>query len=303
MRTKKAPTGGNKPSQPPRAAALKKPKPARATRKAAPAAARSRAPPTIAIAADARLLWVEPGLHSLTIAMSGGSAVALAGMTLPAVLVTAPNPSMGAAIELIGARDGGAWIDAGGGTVMLRAPGTGGHVLLTSYNPPGGAAAPLGIELRPAAAATAAPSALGGPALRAEIVLHIEREGDRQFTAGGWAGQLGSRQRVEALAVRPLEAISRGEVEYKVYGAGGRETPWVSDGKLCGTRGQGLPLTGFAIRLAPHLRNGFDVIYRGAFFASGPAPATRNGEACFAALRDDPLEAVEIRIVQRGGAR
>jgi hypothetical protein len=201
---------------------------------------------------------------------------------------------------LIGAGSGEAWIGAAGGTVTLRAPASGGHVLLTSYSPQGEAAELADAELRPinAVAATA-----GGAALRAEIVLHIEREGDRQFTAGGWAGRLGSRRRIEALAVRPLEAISQAEVEYKVYGSGGRETPWVSDGRLCGTRGQGLPLTGFAVRLAPHLRDGFDVSYRGAFFASGPTSAVRNGEACFATIRDDPLEAVEIRIVERGVAR
>jgi hypothetical protein len=264
--------------------------------------AKSRTLSKVVIAAEAQLLRVEPGLHSLAVTAFAGVSRALSGMTLPAVLVTAPSSGTGDAVELIGARGGGTWIGAAGGTVMLRAPAKGGHVLLTSYNLPGGAATPLGIELRPADAGAAAPPAPGGPALRAEIVLHIEREGDRQFTAGGWAGRLGSRLRVEALAVRPLEAITRGEVEYKVYSTGGRETPWVTDGRLCGTRGQGLPLTGFAIRLAPHLRNGFDVIYRGAFFASGPAPAARNGDACFATLRDDPLEAVEIRIVERGGA-
>jgi hypothetical protein len=251
--------------------------------------------------AEAQLLRVEPGLHNLTIAAFGETARRFAGVALPAVFVTVPDLGADGAIELIGTRGNGAWIDADGGTVTLRATAAGGHILLTKYCAPDGPTATLGIELRPADAATSVPAAAGGPPLRAEIVLHIEREGDRQFTAGGWAGRLGSRRRIEALAVRPLEAISHGEVEYKVYGAGGRETPWVSDGRLCGTRGQGLPLTGFAIRLAPHLRNGFDVIYRGAFFASGPAPAARNGEACFAPLRDDPLEAVEINIVERNG--
>jgi hypothetical protein len=245
------------------------------------------------------LLRVEPGLHSLVIAAFRNSARELAEMTLPAILITVPRSGTGDAVELIGARAGGAWIDAAGGMVIMRAPAAGGHVLLTSYSPPGETAIPLDFEFQPVDPAAMTLAAPGGPALRAEIVLHIEREGDRQFTTSGWAGRLGSRRRIEALAVRPLEAISGGEVEYKVYGAGGRETPWVSDGRLCGTRGQGLPLIGFAVRLAPHLRNRFDVIYRGAFFASGPAPAARNGEACLAPLRDDPLEAVEIRIVER----
>jgi hypothetical protein len=262
-----------------------------------------RAIPAVPIIAEAQLLRVEPGLHSLAIAATQGEARDVAGMILPTVFVAAPDAGREGAVELIGVPRGGAWIDAAGGTVTMRAPAAGGHILVTRYSPPDEAMPPLDIELRPVEAVTAALTAPGPPPLRAEIVLHIEREGDRQFTAGGWAGRLGSRRRVEALAVRPLEAISHGEVEYKVYSTGNRETPWVSDGRLCGTRGQGLPLTGFAVRLAPHLRNGFDVVYRGAFFASGPAPAARNGEACFAPLRDDPLEAVEIRIVERGGGR
>ena len=309
MRTKKTPPSRTKTAVPvPRETRPRVAKPAASSaltstsadsvRKRTP---RARAQSAISIVAEAQLLRVEPGLHNLTIAAFGETARPFTGVALPAVFVTVPDSGADEAIELIGARGNGAWIDAEGGTVTLRATAAGGHILLTRYCAPDGPAATPGIELRPADAATSVPAAAGSPPLRAEIVLHIEREGDRQFTVGGWAGRLGSRRRIEALAVRPLEAISHGEVEYKVYGAGGRETPWVSDGRLCGTRGQGLPLTGFAIRLAPHLRNGFDVIYRGAFFASGPAPAARNGEACFAPLRDDPLEAVEINIVERNG--
>src|SRR5579859_2209028 len=305
MRTKKTPISHSEPAPPPRAVGPKelhpapsKPPPKRAAKRpirpvaTGGGAARPRARPAVAIVSEAQLLRVEPGLYNLTIGSPRGSELEIAGMTLPAVFVATPH---GDAIELIGVRGGGAGIDAVGGTVTMRAPAAGGHVLVTSYSPPGEAAMSIDIELRPVDAVPETLTASGVPALRTEIVLHIEREGDCQFTTGGWAGRLGSRRRIEALAVRPLEGISRGEVEYKVYGAGGRETPWVSDGRLCGTRGQGLPLTGFAIRLAPHLRGRFDVIYRGAFFASGPASAALNGEACFASLRDDPLEAVEIR--------
>ncbi len=267
------------------------------------APAKSQGSGTVSVVAEARLLTIEPGLHRLLIPASRGAVRDVGGLLLPAVFVAVPPSRAGETTELIGAHGGGVWIDAAGGTVTLRASATGGHILVTGYGPPGAAALPPNIELRPAEADAQVPTAPGSPPLRTAIILHIEREGDCQFAAGGWAGRLGSRRRIEALAVRPLEAISSGEIEYKVYSMGGRETPWVSDGRLCGTRGQGLPLTGFAIRLAPHLRGRFDVIYRGAFFASGPAPAARNGEVCFAPLRDDPLEAVEIRIVSREGSR
>jgi hypothetical protein len=60
-----------------------------------------------------------------------------------------------------------------------------------------------------------------------------------------------------------------------------------------------MPLTGFAVRLAPHLRDRFDVIYQGAFFNSGASKTYRNGEACLPAQHDDVLEAVNLRVIER----
>ncbi len=132
-------------------------------------------------------------------------------------------------------------------------------------------------------------------------MLHIEREGDRRFVAEGWVGNRGRRLRIEAFSIRPLEALASGDIEYKAFGPNGRETPWVTDAKLCGTRGRGMPLTGFAVRLAPHLRDRFDVVYEGSFFASGVAGPCRNGEPCMGKLFDDPLEAMHLRLIERGG--
>jgi hypothetical protein len=269
-------------------------------------------PASVAIVAGAKLLRVEPGLHSLIVGPSRAAARVVPGMSLPAVYVTAPHAADGSAVELVSSQGPGDWIGPQGGSIVLRGPGNGGHVLVTAYMLADQATGPLDVELRPVGDAvhpatasstiTVAPDPTvtqAGPNVRAEIILHIERQGDRQFVAGDWAGQPGSRLRVEALAVRPLEMLSRDEIEYKAYAHGGRETPWVTGGRLCGTRGQSLPLIGFAIRLAPHLRDQFDVIYRGSFFASGAVPAVRNGDPCFAPLLNDPLEALEMRIVER----
>jgi hypothetical protein len=251
--------------------------------------------------ASAKLLWVDPGPHSLTIASLGATPDAAAGMSLPAVSVTTPDTGNGAAVEILAAQGVGTWIGADGGSVVLRAPAEGGHVLVTTYALPDQTISPPEIDLRQIddeqAAMASAPDETRRP-LRAEVILHIERAGDRRFPAEGWAGRVGSHLRIEAIAVHPLELISRGEIEYKAFSHGGRETPWVTDGKLCGTRGQSLPLTGFAVRLAPHLRDGFDVEYRGSFFTGGPVPIVRNGEDCKAPLTDDPLEAVEIKIME-----
>jgi hypothetical protein len=89
------------------------------------------------------------------------------------------------------------------------------------------------------------------------------------------------------------------DIEFKALGPNRRQTPWVTDAKLCGTRGQGLPLTGFAVRMAPHVGERFDVVYQGAFFESGIVGPHRNGELCVAPLADDPLEALNLRITRR----
>jgi hypothetical protein len=130
-------------------------------------------------------------------------------------------------------------------------------------------------------------------------MLHIERQGDRRFPGRGWVGNRGQQLRVEAFSISPRGPLSDADIEYKAFGPGGRETRWVSDAMLCGTKGRGLPLTGFAVRLAPHLRDRFDVIYQGAFFKSGATEPRRNGEACLPAQHDDVLEAINLRVVER----
>jgi hypothetical protein len=205
--------------------------------------------------------------------------------------------------------------------------------LITTYRPAGQEAIPLEIQIArldrprhtgvttapvPAAAAPAprepkpqAPAPESKPQasldsgtrdIRTEIVLHIEQVGDRRFTGGAWIGNRGSKQRIEAFAIRALETLSPQDIEYKAFGPNGRETPWITDAQFCGTRGRGMPLTGFAIRLAPHLRERFDVVYEGAFFESGISKESRNGEPCTPSRVDDPLEAVNVRLVEHARA-
>jgi hypothetical protein len=259
----------------------------------------------VAIVAGAKLLRVEPGLHRLVVAPLPAAPVRVRGMVLPAVTITSPGADGADSVELVCAPGAGNWIGVAGGTIVLRSPPKGGEVLLTVYALPGELMPPLEIELHPIDADS--PEAMISvvpetrrPALRAEIILHIEREGDRTFPGEGWAGRVGSGRRIEAIAVRPLEMIALSDIEYKVYASDVRETPWVTGGQLCGTRGQSVPLVGFAVRLVPRLRDDFDVIYSGAFSFSGPGAPVQNGEPCFAPRPGDLLEAIEVRIVKRG---
>jgi hypothetical protein len=153
---------------------------------------------------------------------------------------------------------------------------------------------------RPTGAALRSPDPTDEPGeVQSEIVLHMERLGDRRFPGQGWVGNRGKRLRIEAFSIRPLDTLLARDIEFKALGPKGRQTPWVTDAKLCGTRAQGLPLTGFAIRLAPHAAERFDVVYQGAFFESGVVGPHRNGELCMPPIGDDPLEAINVRVIRR----
>jgi hypothetical protein len=276
------------------------------TKRAAPAPANDDG----AIGAQSRLITLEEGIYALSFP-TAAAAGAASGVRFPAIQVSAPPSDDYDLIEVVtGTGDLPEWCDAAGGVVVVKAPAGGGVVLVTTFGPARATGAVdvevhrVGYRMPPpvaASAGAAAPDSRNGAGpLRCEIVLHIEREGDRRFEATGWAGMRGQRRRVEAFSVRPLETLSASDVEYKAFGPNGRETPWVSDAKLCGTRGRGLPLTGFAVRLVSHLRDRFDVVYEGAFFDSGVTGTMRSGEPCMPSIKDDPLEAINLRVVPRG---
>ena len=135
--------------------------------------------------------------------------------------------------------------------------------------------------------------------IRTEITAHIERAGDRVFGGSTWAGTPGAQKRIEGFSIKPLQEIQPSEIEYKALHPGGIETPWVRGPQFCGTRGRSLPLTGLAVRIAPHVQDQFSVIYQAAFFRSGITEPRSNGAPCLPKLPGDSLEGIYIRIVQR----
>jgi hypothetical protein len=50
----------------------------------------------------------------------------------------------------------------------------------------------------------------------------------------------------------------------------------------------------------PQQAGRFEVIYQGSFFAGGISQMHQNGDPCRAATADDPLEAINVRLVERG---
>jgi hypothetical protein len=265
------------------------------------------------------LLQVGEGLYALRIGEITATPATIGGMTVPAAQVCVPPGGDADGVEIIASYPGsGPWFGMAGGTVILRSPPGGGEVIVTVYCAPGQNATGPSIDLQridgPEDVAGGADSTLiaANPIARqpahgvtrdvpTEILLHIERAGDRLFPGRGWVGALGRRMRIEAFSIRPLERIEPANIEMKGFLPNGGETPWIQGGALCGTRGQGLPLIGFAVRIAPGCADRFDVVYQGSFFDSGISDPCENGDPCLASVADDPLEAVNVRLIERGG--
>ena len=280
-----------------------------------PTEASGSASPAIAVAAT-RMVRIDEGLYALRIGELGGAPGEIGGMQVPAAHVSAPFADDGNGVEIVAAFPRrGPWVGKSGGTMILRSPAAGKYVVVTLYGAAGQASAALSVDLRrldgPAAdadeAGAAPAAAAGGPRaagltgvrdLPTEILLHIERTGDRVFPGRGWVGALGRRLRIEGFTIKPLEQLAPADIEMKGFLPNGGETPWVAGSTLCGTRGRGLPLVGFAVRIVPQQADRFEVLYQGSFFTGGISEQHRNGSPCRAA-GDDPLEAVNVRIVER----
>jgi len=255
----------------------------------------------------AAVLQFEHGLYAVEIGEAGGLRSQFCGLEMPLIQVAAPSGHRDGGVEILnGSARGEVWLGHDGGTVVVKAPPAGGQVFVTAYGPSARAVSVPDIDVRRLdrpRANGAAPQSVNAndepEEIPTEVVLHIERQGDRRFPGRGWVGNRGSKLRIEAFSIRPVDMLMARDIEFKALGPDRRQTPWVTDAKLCGTRGQGMPLTGFAIRLAPHVGDGFDVVYQGAFFESGVVGPRRDGELCIARIADDPLEAINIRLFRR----
>jgi hypothetical protein len=271
-------------------------------------------PPAVAVT-TVRLLRVDEGLYALRVGALAGGTGEIGGMAVPAAHVSAPFAEDGNGIEVVASFPRrGPWLGREGGTAILRSPRGGGYVIVTVYGGPGQQTADLSLDLRrldgfdaavttrtrPTGGPSAAANAAEGRDIPAEILLHLERAGDRLFPGRGWVGALGRRVRIEAFSIRPLEGLAPADIEMKAFMPNGGETPWIPGGALCGTRGQGLPLIGFALRIAPQQADRFEVQYQGSFFAGGISETRQNGDPCRSAATDDPLEAINIRLIERG---
>ena len=76
----------------------------------------------------------------------------------------------------------------------------------------------------------------------------------------------------------------------------GETTPWMSAGEYCGTRGSGVPLVAFAVRVNPAVSSAYQCSYAGQFLSGTVIGPFDDGRLCRSEAPGDPLVAIELRL-------
>jgi hypothetical protein len=174
------------------------------------------------------------------------------------------------------------WLD--GTAALIRVTDGPAQVLVTIYQAAGQPAenAPRLQVMRltgdPAAAAEPPPPP---PKEReADVMAHIQAVGDVPGQFGEWIGKRGSRSWIEGFGISDKSTIAPGDVEYQGVLGRGWLSPWVNNGKFCGSRGMALPLLGLNVRLKGAAAKEYTVRYSATFVDGSAVGPIDEGSAC-----------------------
>jgi hypothetical protein len=263
------------------------------------------------LTASVQVLPLPPGLYLFSVKDAPTGAASKDGLKLPALHVGLGPGVRSDQVEFIaGPSTHGAWLFNKGDLLVTKINGTGATLIVNSLRAPGGEVLSIKVERldsRAEAPAPAAPVAASAPATAGDaaaptmrISAHIRTRGDMSFTDVPWAGRVAAGLWIESFSVRPLERFAAKDVEYKGLTSSGFETPWLSDEKMCGTKGMAVPLVGFAVRLKPSPASAaYDCEYSGYFQSGATVGPLRNGAPCRSTVANDPLEGLQIRLLKR----
>ena len=280
------------------------------------------------MSASVQVLPLPPGLYLFSVKASNAAAPRVNGeLSLPAVHVGLGPGVRTEQVEFVaGPNTHGAWLFAPGDLPVTKVNGTGATLVMTSVRAPGGDVLSIKVErldaraeasvsprdgaaqAEPAAAPKRAKAKTPGVAGAAgprglvplQISCHVRARGDVKFADVPWAGRVAPGLWIEAFSVRPLEVFGAQDIEYKGLTGSGFETPWLSDDKMCGTKGMAVPLVGFAVRLKPEAASAdYDCEYSGYFQSGVTVGPLRNGAPCRSTVANDPLEGIQVRLLRR----
>ena len=286
------------------------------------------------LSASVQVLPLPAGLYLFSVTAANPlSAKATGLLSLPAVHVGLGPGVRADQVEFVaGPSTNGAWLFAQGDLLVTKINGTGATLVMTSLRAPGGEVLSIKVERLeartappPASLPASAPVVAAPPARKAppkrpakasrapvanaaatdgplplQIGAHIRSRGDMDFIDVPWAGRVAPGLWIESFSVRPLQGFTAQNIEYKGLTGSGFETPWLSDDKMCGTKGMAVPLVGFAVRLKPSAATAaYDCEYSGYFQSGVTIGPLRNGAPCRSTVANDPLEGIQVRLLRR----
>lgn len=256
--------------------------------------------------ASAQVLTLPPGVYLISV--EGGSEnVASGDLAVPALQMgIAPRTSRGEVEFLAGAGTLDRWLTHSTDLFIVRISKDDSSLLLTSLRSPGGSALTVNIQKlvwqpEDARGEPAVGTRLAAGEIPVRLMAHIENFGDVDFDDGR-AGFIRQKLRIEAFTVASVDGVVPDWIEYRGVTADGIQTPWLPPQMLCGSRGRAVPLTGFAVRLKPEASSRYRCLYTGKFLSGRTMGPFDNAELCSSDVSDDPLEGIELRIVERDAA-
>lgn len=259
------------------------------------------------------LMNLEQGLYCI---VQNPSRATEAASGLPGVRLSLPPGAVGRpeAVSIATFRDDG-WLAGGGDAALVRISGGPAQILVTIYQSPnadpstaprlqvvrlleGGVGAPAGAA--PGAAPAAAAQAVTGGE-PADLLAHVQGQGDVGGYLGKWIGEPGGKQWIEGFAIAPASAIPAADIEYQAVLGRGWLSPWVEGGQFCGSRGMALPILGLRVRLRGASAETHEIEVSATFVDGGRVGPVGSGEACEAESLA-AVEAFKVVIRPRGEA-
>jgi len=240
------------------------------------------------LSAAASLVPLGEGLYALIIGETASTEGELSGFRAPIVQVSAPPDCEGRRIEIIGTGQQETWLRHEGGTVILRSPPGGGVIVVTAYGLPAQLAQvpPIEVERLDRSRANGGTIRSAQPPdepheIRTEIIVHMERLGDRRFPGPGWVGNRGKRLRIEAFSIRPIETLTPRDIEFMALGP-------------TGGRRHGSPMQSCAVRVdagcrSPGLPYGWQRMPRSSSMSCTMAPSLRAASSVLIATANSVL--------------
>ena len=220
---------------------------------------------------SANLMALETGVYCVFPAPGSRSPDPATG--LPGVRITRCPGMAGRpeAVSISTFREDG-WLD--NTAALVRVTDGPAQVLVTIYQMAGQPAV-AGSESAAVPASTPA-----APETPADVMAHIQGAGDVPGQFGEWIGKRGSRAWIEGFGVTDKGPIGTGDMEYQGVLGRGWLSPWVDNGKFCGSRGMALPLLGLNVRLKGAAAQDFTVRYSATFIDGSAVGPIEEGTAC-----------------------